>query len=700
MSFGINRDAVFAFGGGGVITGIVVAVLLGGSPAAHEPQTPVQINESSTLGEASAKAGADGSKGHALQPLVDALAKAHKALHGDRAANTSGDGLSDDFRGIILENKSYLEILMAFHRTVGPGTLVKDGRLTDAGKALLARAVQIEDDGLSSKNYPVAELKAALAALPKSPGHKEMTVPREAGAAGPVMVRLLKASAFDGPKALEHLEKAGGTPTVAHVMEVADSIRNLPKSATASDDAYRLESGLARMLMFMVLDYRVFRRSGPFVVTRKSEPFALYKKRPRFARKLMVSIVESADPAQALSQLEPPFAEYGKMKAAYMQYRKMAAEGCHTVLPGTWRLQQGKTGPEVVQLQKRLACEGYYKGPIHGQFDDAVKAAVINYQKHHSLNAKGYVKKSTLRSMNISLDRRAKQLALVLQRMRESDARNLGDYFIRVNVPSYRMDVVYKNKIIKTHDVIVGTNRLDDNKQTLVQGHLNRTKLFTTNLYEVVVNPDWILPVRVEKGELRTKIAQDPRYLEKHNIRRRTLPSGRSVLIQGRGELNVLGRVKFLLKESSAIFLHDTNDRSLFRHQKRDLSHGCVRVKGAVGFAKWLLERDGFDAKGIKRTFRAVNTQRGMKLKKPISLVTEYRTAGISDEGRPIFYYDVYGYDSAYFDKKLPAKETAIWGGPVMRPPWVPRVSEKIVNGWKAAGKAAPRKYDPKTHGG
>ena len=168
--------------------------------------------------------------------------------------------------------------------------------------------------------------------------------------------------------------------------------------------------------------------------------------------------------------------------------------------------------------------------------------------------------------MNVSLSQRAKQIALVLQRLRESRAETLGETYIRVNIPSFELKVIRKNKVIRAHDVIVGTNRLDDNKLKLVQGHLNRTRLFTTELYEVVVNPDWILPERVEKGEVRTKLAEDPNYLKKNNIRRITLPSGKSAMVQGRGELNVLGKVKFHLRESNAIFLHDTNDRSLFRH--------------------------------------------------------------------------------------------------------------------------------------
>ena len=67
------------------------------------------------------------------------------------------------------------------------------------------------------------------------------------------------------------------------------------------------------------------------------------------------------------------------------------------------------------------------------------------------------------------------------------------------------------------------------------------------------------------------------------------------VLIQGRGKHNVLGQVKFLLEKSRAIFLHDTNDRSMFRFDRRDFSHGfwmvCGGFCGRFVVGQWSLFR-------------------------------------------------------------------------------------------------------------
>ncbi|WP_246158309.1 L,D-transpeptidase family protein [Reyranella soli] len=45
-----------------------------------------------------------------------------------------------------------------------------------------------------------------------------------------------------------------------------------------------------------------------------------------------------------------------------------------------------------------------------------------------------------------------------------------------------------------------------------------------------------------------------------------------------RGPNNPLGQLLFELDNDQLIFLHDTNDRSLFSRSNRALSHGCVRV--------------------------------------------------------------------------------------------------------------------------
>jgi len=65
------------------------------------------------------------------------------------------------------------------------------------------------------------------------------------------------------------------------------------------------------------------------------------------------------------------------------------------------------------------------------------------------------------------------------------------------------------------------------------------------------------------------------------------------VLVRQRpGPANSLGQFKFDLPNGDGIYLHDTPKKELFAQDKRDLSHGCVRLEDAPRLARWLLGKD------------------------------------------------------------------------------------------------------------
>ncbi len=66
----------------------------------------------------------------------------------------------------------------------------------------------------------------------------------------------------------------------------------------------------------------------------------------------------------------------------------------------TTTLQVGSTGNAVTELQKRLTAEGLYSGPITAYFGQLTKAAVMAYQKAHSLPQVGIVGPQTRAVLN------------------------------------------------------------------------------------------------------------------------------------------------------------------------------------------------------------------------------------------------------------------------------------------------------------
>ncbi len=521
------------------------------------------------------------------------LGEAHAELHADdvpRAAPAAA--LPGAIEEAVGADEDRARLLRALVDEVGLGRFVRSGHLTEVGQAVLARARALDRHAIEPGPYHLAALEEAVEGLRPPGGAADAPVPERA------VARLLSDGTFDALRAARRLAALESLPTDEQVAGVVAGLleRGVGDGVRAED--VPADVRLAATALQLALDFRFVKKAGPEELRKAGT--LLRRKRP-FKRILAMTkaIAEAEDGASAMAVIDPVHPQYAAMLDIHDRYRGYAASGGCETLPERWRIRPGMKGAEVKRLQQRLACEGYYDGELDGVYEGRSLAAAKRYQRHHELAAKGFAFEQTLESMNVSMARRAQQIALVLQRMRESPIGELGDFFIRVNIPAFEMQVWDGGEVARRHRVIVGTNRLDDDKAKLVQGHLNRTQLFTTELYEVIVHPTWILPPRVEHGELKGKLAEDPDYLAKHNIKKMKLDSGREVYIQGFGEGNVLGEVKFLLRASNAIYLHDTDKRSLFDKRRRDFSHGCVRVDDAVEFAKWLLRRDGFTDKEI-----------------------------------------------------------------------------------------------------
>lgn len=615
----------------------------------------------------------------AVKRLVGALEAAHRQSHASPEANANDKAVAAAVDEVFAKDKVARRFAHEFYAAFGPGRFVRSGALTPLGKKALALIGELERHALDPARYDRDGL-AALTSL--GDGGDEAD-----GEARSIIRGLIAAPTFDEAEVTERVAAMRELPDPTLVMAVAASVGAGLSSSPA--DA-RLDAKVFQGFLELALDFRFIKRAGPHTIRSREAVFD----RERKKLKDLIADVVSRPRGEGVDLLIPPHPQYDEMLGFYASYQGYAAAGCEK-LPANWRFRNGSKGEEVKKLQARLKCQGFYEGELDGRFEGATVEAVKSFQRHHDLPDEGTVLEETMKTLNVSMDYRVKQIALTLQRMREARFDRMGDFFIRVNLPSFLLKVFEKGELVREHKVIVGTNRLDDDKVNHVQGHINRTKLLGTRLYEVIVNPTWILPKRVEEGELASSLDKDADYLSKSNIKKVKLGSGTEVFVQGAGDGNVLGKVKFLLEESNAIYLHDTDKRHLFKKQRRDFSHGCMRVHEAIEFGKWLLAHDGWPENEVERAFAAKSLQRGFKLKKPIHTVVEYMTVDVSSEGKPVFFADIYGYDSAFFNDNLPPFEKTRWGSDRLRPRWVPLMDAAVVNEWKAKGKPAPRNLGP-----
>jgi murein L,D-transpeptidase YcbB/YkuD len=106
-----------------------------------------------------------------------------------------------------------------------------------------------------------------------------------------------------------------------------------------------------------------------------------------------------------------------------------------------------------------------------------------------------------------------------------------------------------------------------------------------------------------------------------------------------------LGRVKFVLSDDMAIYLHDTPSTALFARPRRAFSHGCIRVADPVALAQFALQDDpAWPPERIQATIDGDETLR-VKLPAPIRVYVVYGTALALENGEVRFYDDVYGLD-------------------------------------------------------
>jgi murein L,D-transpeptidase YcbB/YkuD len=184
-------------------------------------------------------------------------------------------------------------------------------------------------------------------------------------------------------------------------------------------------------------------------------------------------------------------------------------------------------------------------------------------------------------------------------------------------------------------------------------------------LNNVVVNPPWNVPTTLVREDIVPKAMRDTGYFQKHGY---TVLAGWnndaevvdpsvidwSVVTpnhfpyrirQAPGATNSLGRYKFNMPSSDAIYLHDTPNHGLFQKDIRALSSGCVRVNKASELANMLLQDAGWNDTRISSTLQAGNTT-FVPIRHHIPVKLFYLTAWVAEDGKPQFRTDIYNYDS------------------------------------------------------
>lgn len=329
--------------------------------------------------------------------------------------------------------------------------------------------------------------------------------------------------------------------------------------------------------------------------------------------------------------LAPTDIGYSNLSAGYVRYRRLIRDGggWPTFRPGA-NIEPDGSDPRIPLIVQRLVAEGDLSaadgariaamGTVYGP---DLQAGVRSFQARHGLVADGRIGTGTQRSLSASAEDRARQIALNLERRRWLK-REVNPERIEVNTAAAIMVYWKDGRPVHSNRVVCGAPS-------------TQTPSLEKPFASVVANPPWYVPAGIARNEI---LPRGPAYLASQNM---YVQNG--MVIQRAGPTAALGYVKFELRDSYAIFLHDTPSKAAFNLAMRQRSHGCVRVQGAVDFARLLLSPDPallaqFDAAQDSRETKRIQTGR------EISVRLLYWTAFVDGQGRVAFREDVYERDA------------------------------------------------------
>ena len=241
--------------------------------------------------------------------------------------------------------------------------------------------------------------------------------------------------------------------------------------------------------------------------------------------------------------------------------------------------------------------------------------------------------------------------------------RDLGPKYIIVNVPGFHATLVEN-----------GVNRW---KQRAIAGKLSTpTPQLNATAVGVILNPWWEVPKSIEREAAGKKGFVAVKGADGKVQRWRQPP----------GPTNALGQLKFVMPNSKAIYLHDTNARSRFNDSTRALSHGCVRTQHILDLATELLGDDGgeWTPEKIQTTLESKKTVQA-NFVKPLPVYIVYFSSAALLDGKIVDYKDLYGRDS----KAMAALQMKD-GGASLAPPKV-KPEEQVAD---PAAKPKPKTAD------
>ena len=365
--------------------------------------------------------------------------------------------------------------------------------------------------------------------------------------------------------------------------------------------------------------------------------------------KPMANAVKEGNIKSYLNSLIPLERRYRKLIALLKNYERM--ERFPKIPYSNTPLKPGDYSSRVREVKKRLQISGDYpkSAPIDKRFDETLRRAVITYQKRYLLKVTGEVDKTMTWYLNQPVSKNIQSIITNLDKTKLYP-KHFEDEYIEVNVPDFNLRYYIGGEMVMKKGVVVG--RID-----------RPTPIFDDKMEYVVINPTWTIPDNLIKRDLIHVLRENPDYLTEHNIH--VFRGNKEVeitqadldpyehsdkkvpwrFVQFPGDSNALGRIKFMFPNKYAVYLHDTDNKSLLDRRYKVYSSGCMRVEHPFDLADMVLRhtRRHYSREKIEEII-ATDKPTTIRLRKPIPVHIVYFTV-YEENGLAYFKHDIYLYD-------------------------------------------------------
>ncbi len=234
---------------------------------------------------------------------------------------------------------------------------------------------------------------------------------------------------------------------------------------------------------------------------------------------------------------------------------------------------------------------------------------------------------------------------------------DFGVNYALINVPEFKVRIIESGKTALNFAVIVGKSHM-------------QTPIFSERLKYVEINPQWNVPDSIMRKSYIPRIKRNPGWVaakgfelhKSYDLRSPKInpasvdwskypKSGKGPipykLVQIPSKRNGLGRVKFIFPNRHAVYMHDTQSKSLFKRNVRTFSHGCIRLGKPVDLLNHVTQNySDKSLPTVQSWYNSLKT-RHLVLNKNLHVHIAYYTAYVDETGTLKLFNDVYGYDKS-----------------------------------------------------